>query len=254
MAPQRIAITAAAGGIGRAITRAFHDAGARIHVCDINEDGLRGLASELDGVTYSVTDMSDAAAVQAFVEEAASTLGGLDVLVNNAGISGPTGPVETIDLDAWRAVLDVNLTGTLTACRTAIPHLRKSSAGSIVNLSSLGGRFAYANRSPYAVTKRGIIALTETLAVELGGDDVRVNAIAPGAVEGDRIRNVLKGRAEATGQPLEAVTDEAMSIQSLHRFVDADDIAALALFLTSDAGKSITGQTIAIDNGSQTAQ
>lgn len=107
--------------------------------------------------------MSDAAAVRGFVADAAEQLGGVDVLVNNAGISGPTAPVEELDLDAWRAVLDVNLTGTFTATQAAIPHLKKSAAGVIVNLSSLGGRFAYPNRSPYAVTKRGIIALTETL-------------------------------------------------------------------------------------------
>ena len=251
---QRIAITAAAGGIGRAVTAAFHAQGARIHVCDINEDGLRSLAEEFEGVTYSVTNMGDPTEVAAFVEEAAEKLGGIDVLVNNAGISGPTSPVEDLDLDAWKSVLDVNLTGTLTATKTAIPYLKKSDAGSIISLSSLGGRFAYANRSPYAVTKRGILALTEALAVELGPDDIRVNAIAPGAVEGDRIRNVLAGRAEATGRSVEDVTADAMSIQSLKRFVDPADIASLMVYLTSDAGKSITGQTLAIDNGSQTAQ
>lgn len=251
---QRIAITAAAGGIGRAVTAAFHAQGARIHVCDIDEKGLSSLASEFEGVTYSVTNMADSDAVRAFIAEAADNLGGIDVLVNNAGISGPTAPVEELELDAWRSVLDVNLTGTLTATQAAIPYLKESEAGSIISLSSLGGRFAYANRSPYSVTKRGIIALTETLSVELGADGIRVNAIAPGAVEGDRIRNVLKGRAEATGRSIDDVTADAMSIQSLKRFVDPADIAALMVFLTSDAGKSITGQTLAIDNGSQTAQ
>lgn len=251
---QRIAITAAAGGIGRAVTAAFHAQGARIHVCDIDEDGLKSLASEFEGTTYSVTNMADSDAVKSFIEEAAQTLGGIDVLVNNAGISGPTSPVEELDIDGWRAVLDINLTGTMVATQTAIPYLKKSEAGSIISLSSLGGRFAYANRSPYAVTKRGILALTEALAVELGPDDIRVNAIAPGAVEGDRIRNVLAGRAEATGRSVEDVTAEAMSIQSLKRFVDPADIGALMVFLTSDAGKSITGQTLPIDNGSQTAQ
>lgn len=251
---QRVAITAAAGGIGRAVTTAFHRHGARVHVCDIDEDGLGSLATELEGVTYSVTDMADGDAVRGFVEEAALQLGGIDVLVNNAGISGPTAPVEDLDVDAWRAVLDVNLTGTLIATQAAIPHLKQSEAGSIINLSSLGGRFAYADRSPYAVTKRGLLALTETLAVELGPDDIRVNAIAPGAVEGARGRSVLQHRADATGRSLAEVTAHAMANQSLKRFVDPDDIAELMLFLTSEAGRSITGQTLAIDNGSQTAQ
>lgn len=254
MTAQRIAITAAAGGIGRSITEAFHARGARIHACDINEEGLRGLAADCPGLSYTVTDMSDAAAVRRFVADAAERLGGVDVLVNNAGISGPTARVEELELDAWRAVLDVNLTGTFTATQAAIPHLKKSAAGVIVSLSSLGGRFAYPNRSPYAVTKRGIIALTETLAAELGRDGIRVNAIAPGALDGDRIRAVLAGRAEAEGRSLADVTADAMSIQSLQRFVDPADIAELVVFLASDAGKSITGQTIAIDGGSQTAQ
>lgn len=254
MSEQRVVITAAAGGIGSVMARAFHARGARIHVCDIDEQALSELASAVENLTYSVTDMGDPVAIREFIDDAVRELGGIDVLVNNAGISGPTAPLETLDVDGWTAVLTVNLTGTMVATQAAIPHLKASPSGSIVTMSSLGGRFAYPNRAAYAVTKRGLIALTETLSVELGPDNIRVNAIAPGGVDGDRIRRVLQGRSDATGRSLEDVTNDALSIQSLKQFVDPEDIAQLVLYLTSDAAKSITGQTIAIDNGSQSAQ
>jgi NAD(P)-dependent dehydrogenase (short-subunit alcohol dehydrogenase family) len=250
---RRVIVTAAAGGIGLAIAKAFATDGDRVHICDINSQALQ-LVTEAEAITASVCDVSDRASVEAFVAEAADTLGGIDVLVNNAGISGPTAPVEQMDPGQWEAVLGVNLTGTFNITRCAIPHLKMSKSGVILVMSSVGGRFGYPNRAPYAVTKRGLIALTETLALELGGDGIRVNAVAPGAVAGERIERVLQGRADASGRPLADVTAEALAIQSLKHFVDPKDIAELALFLASDAAKSITGQTIPIDNGSQAAQ
>jgi NAD(P)-dependent dehydrogenase (short-subunit alcohol dehydrogenase family) len=152
------------------------------------------------------------------------------------------------------AVLAVNLTGTFNVTRLSIPYLRKSPAGVILIMSSVGGRFGYPERSPYATTKRGLLGLTETLALELGDAGIRVNAIAPGAVNGERIQRVLKGRADSSGRSLEDVTAEALGNQAIKRFVDPDDIAALALFLASDSAKSISGQTIAIDGDPKAAQ
>jgi NAD(P)-dependent dehydrogenase (short-subunit alcohol dehydrogenase family) len=117
-------------------------------------------------------------------------------------------------------------------------------------MSSLGGRFGYPNRSPYCVSKWGLIGFAKTLALELGEFNIRANAIAPGAVGGDRIEHVLEGRAKASGKTLAEEKQAAMSIQALKRFVDPKDIAALCLFLASDAGKSISGQVLPIDNGS----
>lgn len=150
--------------------------------------------------------------------------------VNNAGISGPTTSVEEMDPDQWEAVLAVNLTGTFNATRLSIPCLKQSSAGVILMVSSLGGRFGYPNRGRYATTERGLIGPTETLALELGGAGIRVNAIAPGAVDVDRIHRVLQGRADSSGRSLDDVTADALSIQAIKRFVDPNDIAALALF------------------------
>jgi NAD(P)-dependent dehydrogenase (short-subunit alcohol dehydrogenase family) len=146
--------------------------------------------------------------------------------------------------------MNVNLNGTLNVTRLAIPHLKKSSAGSIIIMSSLGGRFGYPNRSPYCTSKSGLIGFAKTLALELGDFNIRANAIAPGAVGGERIEHVLEGRAKAEGETLDQEKKTAMSIQALKRFVDPKDIAALCIYLTSDAGKSITGQVLPIDSGS----
>jgi NAD(P)-dependent dehydrogenase (short-subunit alcohol dehydrogenase family) len=254
MSGRGVVVTAGAAGIGLAIAKAFAADGDRVHICDIDTKALDQVTSPGGQISGTVCNIADRASVETFVSAAAQTLGGIDVLVNNAGISGPTASVEEMDPDQWEGVLAVNLTGTFNVTRLAIPHLKKSTAGVIVNLSSVGGRFGYPDRSPYAATKRGIIALTETLALELGGDGIRVNAIAPGAVAGDRIERVLAARAASTGRTLEEVTADALAVQALKRFVDPDDIAALALFLASDSAKSISGQTVAIDGFSKAAQ
>ncbi|MFJ2307632.1 SDR family oxidoreductase [Streptomyces sp. NPDC087787] len=251
---RRVVVTAGAAGIGLATAKAFAANGDRVHICDINERALEEVTEANPGITATVCDVSDRRSVEAFVAEAVHALGGIDVLVNNAGIAGPTSPVEEMDPDQWEAVLAVNLTGTFNVTRLSIPFLKKSDAGVILIMSSVGGRYGYPNRSPYATTKRGLIGLTETLAIELGDVGVRVNAIAPGAVAGERIQRVLQGRADASGRSLADVTADALSIQSLKRFTAPEDIAALALFLASDSAKSITGQTIPIDGGSQAAQ
>jgi NAD(P)-dependent dehydrogenase (short-subunit alcohol dehydrogenase family) len=172
--------------------------------------------------------------------------------VNNAGIAGSTAPVETVDPDQWEAVLTVDVLGTFHVTRLALPHLKKST-GSIIIMSSLGGRFGYPNRSAYCTAKMGLIGFARTLSRELGEHGIRVNAIAPGAVAGERIECVLQGRATAEHKTLEQARADAISLQSLKRFVDAKDIAALAVFLASDAGKSISGHVLPIDNDAQTS-
>jgi NAD(P)-dependent dehydrogenase (short-subunit alcohol dehydrogenase family) len=247
-------VTAAAAGIGLAIAKAFAARGDRVHICDINAQALEQVANENPMITATVCDVSDRSSIEAFVRAAAEALEGIDVLINNAGISGPTVSVEEMDPDQWDAVIAVNLTGTFNVTRLCIPFLKKSDAGVILIMSSVGGRFGYPDRSPYATTKRALIAFAETLAIELGLDGIRVNAIAPGAVAGDRIQRVLQGRADASGRSLEDVTADALSIQSIKRFVDPTDIAALCVFLASDAAKSISGQTIPIDGDSKAAE
>jgi NAD(P)-dependent dehydrogenase (short-subunit alcohol dehydrogenase family) len=148
----------------------------------------------------------------------------------------------------WDKVVAVNLTSMFDVSRLAIPHLKKSQAGSIINLSSIAGRGGFPNRSPYSATKWGVIGLTKTLSMELGQWNIRANAIAPGAVGGERIERVFAGRASVSGRTVEDEREKAMAEQSIKGFIDPKDIAALCLFLASDAGKSISGQVIPIDN------
>jgi len=253
MTKQRVLVTAGAAGIGRQITGAFAANGATVFVCDIDARALGATTTELSGVKGSLCDVSKRQDIERMMVECVQALGGLDVLVNNAGIAGPTAPVEEMDPDEWEKVMAVDLTGTFNVTRMAIPHLKKSSAGVIINMSSVAGRFGYANRSPYCTAKWGLIGFTKTLSIELGEYGIRANAILPGAVDGPRVQRVFEARAKTSGTSLDEVKKEAMSIQSLQRMVDPKDIAALAVFLASDAAKSISGQMLPIDNDMQQA-
>jgi NAD(P)-dependent dehydrogenase (short-subunit alcohol dehydrogenase family) len=212
------------------------------------------VTQQIPQITGTLCNVADRGAVEGFVAGAVEALGGIDVLINNVGVAGPTATVEEVDPDQWDEVIAINLTGPFNVTRLAIPHLRKSEAGVVLMMSSVGGRFGYAGRSTYATTKRALIALAETLALELGDDGIRVNTIAPGAVDGPRMQGVLQARATATGRSFEDVMDGALGIQAIRKFANPDDIAALALFLASDSAKTITGQTIAIDGGAKAPQ
>jgi len=250
---QKVLITAGATGIGREFARAFAANGAKVFVCDIDDRALAGIAKEIPGLFTARYDMGKRAEIERMVPVAVQALGGLDVLINNAGIAGLTLPVDQYPPDYWDKVVAVNLTAMFDVCRLAIPHLKQSKAGCIINMSSSAGRFGFANRSPYAATKWGVIGFTKTLAMELGPEGIRANAIAPGAVEGDRIERVFAGRAQISGRSLEEVRAEAMAAQSIQAMVDPKDIAQLAIFLASDAAKAISGQVIPIDNDRQRA-
>ena len=218
-------------------------------ITDINEQMIDAAKMEIPGLLATLCNNGTRSDIERMVPAAVEALGGLDVLVNNAGIAGPTALVEEMDPDKWEEVLTVNLVGTFNVTRLAIPHLKKSSAGSIITMSSLGGRFGYPNRSPYNVTKAGLIGFAKTLAMELGDHNIRSNAIAPGAVGGQRIENVLADRAKAAGKSVEEERTSMLSIQTIKHFVDPKDIASLCVFLASDAGKSISGQVVPVDNG-----
>jgi NAD(P)-dependent dehydrogenase (short-subunit alcohol dehydrogenase family) len=247
----RVLITAGAAGIGLAIARAFHATGARVYVCDIDVAALERVAAELPGLITRRCNVGDRADVSAMVADAAQRLDGIDVLVNNAGIGGPTRPVHELDPADWDAVVQVNLTGTFDVTRNAIPHLIRAGSGVIINMSSAAGRFGYPNRSPYAATKWALIGFTKTLAIELGEHGIRVNAIAPGAVDGERAERVFQGRAQVSGRSIDEEKRIGLANQSLKELVDPRDIAQLAVFLASAAGKSISGQIIPIDGDMQ---
>jgi NAD(P)-dependent dehydrogenase (short-subunit alcohol dehydrogenase family) len=200
------------------------------------------------GITGSMADASVAADVDGVFDDVRGALGGLDVLVNNAGIAGPTGPIEGIDAGEWERTIAVNLNSQYYFARRAVPMLKRSDAGpNLIAMGSVAGRLGYAFRTPYASSKWAIVGMTKSLAIELGPQGIRVNAILPGTVEGDRMRAVIAARAAATGVSVEAMREQYLNKISLRRMVTTDDVAALALFLCSPAARNLTGQAISVD-------
>ncbi|WP_043839432.1 SDR family oxidoreductase [Muricoccus aerilatus] len=240
----RVLVTAGANGIGRGIVEAFLNEGAKVFTCDLDEAGLTTLPA---GVGRRVADVADRTQVGALVKDAVTHLGGLDVLVNNAGIAGPTGRVEDIAPEDWDRCLDVCLTSQFNCARLAVPHLRASTNPSIINLSSAAGQFGFALRSPYSAAKWGVIGFTKSLAIELGDAGIRVNAILPGLVAGDRQRRVLEAKAQQRGVPFSEVEKAAFSYVSIKDYVTPQQLADQILFLCSPRGRTISGQAIAID-------
>lgn len=239
----RVIVTAGAQGIGRAIVDAYLAEGASVATCDIDEAALATLPP---AVFRQRTDMGDGDQIASFMAAATEHLGGIDVLVNNAGIAGPTSPIEEIDPRDWDATLAICLTSQFHCIRHAVPALRASTNASIINLSSLAGRVGFAMRTPYAAAKWGVIGLTKSLSIELGRDGIRCNAILPGIVAGDRQRRVLEAKGQRRGISFEQVEAEAFSYTSIKDYVQPEQIADQILFLTSQRGRTISGQAISI--------
>ena len=242
----RVLVTAAAAGIGRAIAESFLAAGAKVHLCDVDEAALAACLEALPDASGTLADVAEPAAVDRLFDDAEARLGGLDVLVNNAGISGPTAAVEAITPEDWQRTLAVNINGQFYCARRAVPLIKAAGGGSIVNLSSVAGRLGFPLRTPYAASKWAVVGFTKSLAIELGPHQIRVNAIQPGVVAGERIERVIAGKAEALGLSHEEVRDTLLSRVSLRRAVSAQDVANMALFLCSEAGRNISGQAISV--------
>jgi NAD(P)-dependent dehydrogenase (short-subunit alcohol dehydrogenase family) len=247
----RVLVTAGAAGIGLEIVRAFLREGARVHTCDVDEAALAALARAHREVTRSTTDVADRAQVARLFDDALQALGGLDCLVNNAGIAGPTGRIEEIAPDDWDRTLAVNLTGHFNCTRLAVPHLKKSGNPSIVNLSSAAGRFGFPLRSPYSASKWAVVGLTKTWAMELGEFGVRVNAIQPGAVDGERIRRVFEAKAKARGTTIEEQQRVALQQASIKELIQPQQLADMIVFLASPLARTVSGQAIAVDGDLQ---
>ena len=242
---KRVVVTAGAGGIGLAIVEALAAAGARVHICDVEAAAMDACASRV-GITATRCDVADEAQVDALFRDAAAALGGLDALVNNAGIAGPTGAVEDIDPADWRRCIEIDLTGQFLCARRAVPMLKAAGGGAIVNMSSSAGRLGYAYRTPYAAAKWGVIGLTQSLAKELGPAGISVNAILPGIVEGPRMEGVIRSRAEQVGVAYEEMERRYLENVSLRRMVSPEDVALMALFLISRQGRNISGQSLGV--------
>jgi len=246
---QRVLITAGAGGIGRAMTDVFHKAGARVHICDVVPASIEETQKVFPGVGATLADVSSLKDVDRLFADVRKHLGGLDCLINNAGIAGPTGRIEDIAVDEWERCIAVDLNGMFYCTRLAVPMIKHAGGGSIINLSSAAGRLGFPFRAPYASAKWGVVGFTRSLSMEVGPDNIRVNAIQPGVVEGDRIDRVIEAKAKAVGLSFEEQKKISLERVSMHRMVSPYDIANMALYLASDLGRNVTGQAVSVCAG-----
>ena len=247
-------ITGGGRGIGRAIALRFVSEGAAVMLAATKREPLEATAAEIrkagGRAATAVVDVADEAAVKTVVAATLGELGRLDILVNNAGVGGPTLRVVDMERADWDRTLAVNVTGAFLCSKHAIPHMVARKSGRIINITSIAGLMGYPLRSPYAVSKWGMIALTRTLAGELGEHGITVNAIAPGAVRGERVEGVIAARAAALGRPAADVERELfVDPTALKRMVGPDDVAATAAFLASNDAANITGETISVSAG-----
>ena len=246
---KRVLVTAGAAGIGRAIAQTFLEHGARVHICDVDAQALAAARKEMPAATQTRADVASTADVDRLFEDVARSLGGLDVLVNNAGVAGPTAKVEDIEPADWERCIAVDLNGMFYCTRRAMPLLKAAGGGSIVNLSSIAGRLGFPLRTPYAAAKWAVVGFTESLAAEAGPDGVRVNCIQPGVVEGERVERVIAAKAQGLGISNDEMRHRLLESVSLRTTVSAQDVANTALFLASEAGRHLSGQAISVCGG-----
>jgi len=248
----RVLISAGASGLGLAIANKFLDQGAQVHVCDVDPQALESIQNHHEKLSFSKIDTSKPDQVEVLYQDVDRELGGLDVLINNVGIAGPTALLEDIKFEDWRRTLEVDLDSFFLCTKHAIPRLKQNATASIINISSTAGWMGYPLRSPYATAKWGVVGLSKTMAMELGEYNIRVNCICPGSLSGDRMDRVIAAESKAKGIDEQTIRDGYTAQVSLNTFIDPMDIAETAYFLCSDAAKRISGQTISVDGNTET--
>jgi len=241
----KVLITGGASGIGLKIAEAYHSHGAEIFICGTNKEKLEKCLEKNKGWSGMVCDVTDEVAVKNFVENAVNKMGRIDVVINNAGIAGPTAKLEDCDINEWRKTIDINLNGVFLVSKFSIPHVRNTK-GSIIHISSVAGRIGFALRSPYCSSKFALQGLTESMSKELGPDGIRVNSILPGFVESERWTNTTKARALEMGITYEEMRAQLLEKSSLKSTVSETEVAHMCLYLSSEMGKNITGQMLSV--------
>jgi len=244
---QVVLVTAGANGIGRIIAEKYLSYGCKVHVCDINQESIDCFIQANPSATASLADVSNVSQVEQMFNDFKTHYTHLDILVNNAGIAGPTALVEDINPDEWAQTINIDLNGQFHCTKYAVPLLKANGSGSIINISSNAAFFGFPMRSPYTAAKWALIGLTKTWAMELGPHNIRVNALCPGSVRGERIDGVIERDAQKRGVTTEVVKELYAEQSSMRLFVGPDDVANMAIYLTSTLGASISGQIMGID-------
>jgi NAD(P)-dependent dehydrogenase (short-subunit alcohol dehydrogenase family) len=252
-------VTGGGRGIGRAIAQVFAESGMRVAITGRDGEVLASTAAEVAAAGGTVSahpcDVSDEAAVAACVEAVIERHGGIDVLVNNAGIAGPTASLQDVAVAEWDEVQATNVRGPFLCTRTVAPHMLARGSGHVVFVSALGGGLrAYPSRLPYAVSKAALLAMTQTAAAELGPGGIRVNAVTPGPVKGERLERVFAGRARESGESAEEIARALAEKAPVRSFPDELEIARVALFLCSPEAGHIVGQSINVTGGIEILQ
>lgn len=249
---KKVLITAAASGLGLATAQVFADCGATLAICDIDARALGAAQVQLPGLSVVIADVGDVKQANQMVADALEKLGGIDFLINNAGIAGPTGPVETLSPKAWDQTLQVNISGQFYCTRAVVPSLKAQRSGGIVNVSSTAGMFGYPLRTPYAASKWAVVGFTKSLAMELGEYNVRANAVCPGSLEGPRMQRVIANEAQSRGTSPQAIRDGYERAVSMRTFISPQEVAYSIAYLCSDAARHVSGQVLAIDGNTET--
>ena len=251
---KKIIISAAADGIGWSIAKECMLNGAVVYLTDKNNESLDEISKHdlyekqlfLDKV-----NAHDAQEVENYFIKIKNNVDNIDALINNVGIAGPTGKLEELNINDWKETIDININSHFYYNKFSIPLIKKNNGGSIINLSSTAGLFGFPLRSPYAASKWAVIGMTKSLAVELGEFNIRVNAICPGSVSGDRMKRVIEAKAESLGVTKESLQKDYESMVSLKTFVDKKDVSNMVVFLLSDEAKKISGQVMTVDGNSE---
>ena len=242
-----VLITGAASGIGRRTAERFLEIGMAVHICDASQENVAEFIAANPAATATVADISSRDDVEQIFSDLTNHYGRLDVLVNNAGVAGPSAAIQDCDEDEFDRCIQINLSGTFYVTKRAVPLLRAAEKGSIINIASTAALFGYPLRSPYVASKWAQIGLTKTWAMELGPEGIRVNAVCPTSVSGPRIDGVIEREAEQRGISAAEVREIYQRQTSMRTFVSPDEVADTILFLASDQAAKISGQSLSVD-------
>lgn len=242
----RVIVTAGGSGIGLSIAQHFHASGAKVHICDISQEALDSALSSSPGMHGSIADVGKPGDVDSLFGEATMWMGGLDVLVNNAGIGGPNAPVDEMEDDDWDLTIQINLNGAFYCAKRAARIMKKQASGTIINISSTSARTGLPNRAPYVVSKVAIEGLTRNLARELGPFGIRCNAVLPGSIENERGRTLLQKVADRDGITYQEAKNRRLQFISMRTKIEPSEIADMVVILTTHPFRHVSGQLFSV--------